>query len=82
MGAAEAKAMNDRQKRYDLLHHQMRVAHFQAQPKLDSLQFSLLRDSLAILADPSMASRSVDLNDLEYLAELDAFAAPEKIAAE
>lgn len=70
--AAAAKALADRQRRYDLLHHENRIAFLK--PEGHEIR-ALIRDSERIVADPDQyLTRSVDLTDSEYLAELDAFA--------
>lgn len=67
--AARAKALAVKQRHYDMLHHRMRVALLKP---VSHENRALIRDSERILAG-EFCTRSVDLNDSEYLAELDAF---------
>lgn len=76
-----AKALAERQRYYDLLHHKLRVRDFSKRADLDWLQRALLLDSLEIVANPDMPPRSVDLDDAAYLRELDEFAASTKSKA-
>lgn len=72
-----AKALNRRRSHYDRLHHMKRVRELMALPELDSSQVGMLRDSRAILNGESLQGGAVDLADVAYLAELDAFEALE-----
>lgn len=68
-----AKQLHARQCHYDRLHHMKRVRELSAMPSLDSDQVRMLHASRAILCGEANGSRSVDLSDAAYLAELDAF---------
>jgi len=68
-----AQQLNARQCHYDRLHHMKRLHELSALPALDSDQVRLLHASRAILRGDASGSRSVDLDDSAYLAELDAF---------
>lgn len=73
---ANARALNERQCKYDKLHHQARVKHFESLPHLDSFQRGLLKQSREVLAQPGLLGHnSVDLSGTDYIAELDRFAA-------
>ncbi|EGQ9187661.1 hypothetical protein O1C43_000137 [Vibrio cholerae] len=78
-----SKDLNDKQKKYDMLHHKMRSARLKKKEeqgfKLDWLEREMLKNSLNVLSNPIMGSRSVDLNDSSYLRELDAFEVSVKI---
>lgn len=76
-----AKAVADRQRHYDLLHHQMRLRDFRAVTKPDHSILGLIKQSEHILENPIHGYNSVDCSDAEYIAELDAFAADQKAAA-
>lgn len=79
-----AKALNDKQRHYDLLHHRKRIewlgpfvenrtAKGGVLPKWEAK--ILLNQSRRYVADPTMSCGAVDLNDTAYLAELDLWAA-------
>lgn len=84
--ALSAKALNDRQRHYDRLHHQMRVRWLSAPKPMYAdgvvvpkhVVLNLLNSSkrtLELIDKHAVSVRSVDLNNAAYLAELDAFAA-------
>lgn len=64
-----------RQIRYDAIHHLMRLEWLDSLPGLDALHSELKRQSTEIVGSPFKGYNSVDLDDAEYLAELDEFAA-------
>jgi hypothetical protein len=70
-----AKKLADRQRRFDLLHHQMRVADLSSlDRKLTWIERDMLRSSERIVASPDAnLTRSVDLSDAEYLRDLEMF---------
>lgn len=72
-----AKALQDKQNSYDLLHHKMRAASLNGRPDRNWIERDMLRQSLQILSDLDLPKRSVDLSDTKYLAELDTFEASE-----
>ena len=73
MNSAEQHA---RQVTYDRLHHLMRLEWLESLPNRDSLEHRLLQQSRQCLSDSSgmHGYNSVDVNDVEYLAELNEFA--------
>lgn len=70
----------ERQCRYDRLHHEKRLAdldggkadHFSSHEQLFLRDGSI--ECLRLIRDHGMSTNSVDLNDAEYMAELDSFA--------
>jgi hypothetical protein len=72
-----AKALADRQRFYDRLHHAKRRDELLAKGKLLWDEREMLVQSNAILEDKSgvFGNRSVDLSDVDYLVELDAYSA-------
>lgn len=72
-GADAAKQLHARQCHYDRLHHMKRVRELSATADLDSEQVRMLHASRAILNGDVPGTRSVDLSDASYLAELDTF---------
>jgi len=62
-----------RQKYYDHVHHQKRIQYLESLPKLSDAGTILLKQSRRAIADPCYGYHSVDLEDAEYLAELDAW---------
>ncbi|WP_124649137.1 hypothetical protein [Burkholderia stagnalis] len=68
-----AQQLYARQCHYDRLHHMKRFHELSAMLTLDSGQMRMLHASRAILRGEASGSRSVDLDDAAYLAELDAF---------
>lgn len=72
VGADAAKRLHARQCHYDRLHHMKRVRELMTM-ELDSEQVRMLHASRAILRGDALGTRSVDLSDVAYLAELDAF---------
>jgi hypothetical protein len=85
MGKLSAKEQHDRQRHYDRLHHLSRLAWL-SQPApsyscgtpvsgCDVLKLSNgSKDCLALIEQHGMSTNSVGLDDVAYLAELDAFA--------
>lgn len=73
--AETAASYFERQTRYDLLHHAMRLQRLGALASPTSFQRELIRRSRHVLANPCEGYRSVSLSNTAYLAELDAFAA-------
>jgi hypothetical protein len=79
---SEAKELAERQRRYDQLHHLCRLQWLNAatpqwacgEPVSPSDRLKLRTQSERALLEPRSASRSVDLGDEIYLAELDDFA--------
>lgn len=74
---ATSKAMADRQRHYDRLHHLMRIEWLESLAKHDVVEAGLLKQSRRVIADASdmQGYNSVDCSDVEYIAELDAFEA-------
>jgi len=78
-----AKQLHETQCKYDRLHHLMRIAWLTAEspcycdgtPVAGWDVKNLREQSESAVRNPAGATRSVDLNDAKYLAELDAFAA-------
>lgn len=70
----------ERQRYYDGLHHEKRLAdldggkaeHFSSHERLFLKSGSI--ECLRLIRDHGMSTNSVDLNDAEYMAELDSFA--------
>jgi hypothetical protein len=69
-----AHELYERQCRYDLLHHKMRIVWLESLKRPNDWQDRLLKQSRMILENPVHGYHSVDLSDADYLAELDAFA--------
>lgn len=88
-GGNKAKELEERQRRYDRLHHLHNLAWVNAPnpkwgcgtPMLPSEIDSVRRYAESSLREP-VTTRSVDLADAEYLAELDAWAASSGNAGE
>ena len=72
--AASAKRCNDRRLYYCRLHHEKRLKDLRALEVHGFLDKELMRQSVFCLANPANLS-GVELSDIEYLAELDAYAA-------
>lgn len=68
-----AAQLHARQCHYDRLHHMKRFHELTTKPNLDSEETRMLHASRAILNKETPGTRSVDLSDAAYLAELDAF---------
>jgi hypothetical protein len=68
-----AAQLHARQCHYDRLHHMKRFHELSVKPDLDSEEVRMLHASRAILNNQAPGTRSVDLSDAVYLAELDAF---------
>lgn len=69
----EAIAIFERQQKYDVLHHRMRLQWLRSLPRLDDLQDRLLKQSEFGVNNPFHIYNSVDVDDEAYLAELDEF---------
>lgn len=72
--------LHERQRHYDRLHHEKRLAdldsgtakHFSNHERLFLRNGSI--ECLRLIRDHGMSTNSVDLNDAEYMAELESFA--------
>lgn len=70
----------EKQRHYDGLHHEKRLAdldggkakHFSSHERLFLRNGSI--ECLRLIRDHGMSTNSIDLNDAEYMAELDSFA--------
>lgn len=62
-----------RQLKYDAIHHRKRFEELKAEEKLDELGRRLLEQSRRCLSNPCEGFNSVDLNDTDYLKELDQY---------
>jgi len=80
MSTESAKALADRQRHYDRIHHSMRRTDLMKKSRLCWEERQMLIQSNAVLADESgvVGNRSVDLNDADYIRELDAYALENK----
>lgn len=89
MSTASAKALQDRQRHYDELHHLMRIEWLQggkprnaegtSMPKHEALKLlNGSKECLCLIQQHGMSTNSVDLGDAEYLSKLDAFAAAQQ----
>ena len=75
-----SKSLHDRQRHYDMLHHKKRILWLSEIPCLwgdgtavpEYLRLNLLNSSLRIV-EQGISTNSVDLNDSNYLFELDEF---------
>ncbi|RZU38746.1 hypothetical protein [Edaphobacter modestus] len=76
-----SKELAERQRKYDLLHHKMRLQWLKGKPRLDSLERTLLEQSERFVADgpESRLMFSVDISDKDYLQALDEFEATGQI---
>lgn len=72
-----AQEQYERQARYDLIHHRMRVKHFEGRGRLSSEERNLYQQNLEVLREPALGYNSVSLYNEQYLKELDAFEAAE-----
>jgi hypothetical protein len=83
MASRESHELFVRQLKYDRLHHLMRIEWLESLPYLDSLNHTLLNQSRAHVARNGFGAgyNSVDLDDFEYIAELDAFEKSQQLAA-
>ncbi|MCG9576048.1 hypothetical protein L1D14_07325 [Vibrio tubiashii] len=68
-----ASELHSKQTYYDLLHHHMRIQSYSTHEKLSSTDSELLKQSQAVVANPTLGYRSVDLSNQAYLDELDSF---------
>jgi hypothetical protein len=91
-GEPAAKALNLLQRHYDRIHHISRIEWLSAEspsyddgsPVPEHLALSLLTSSkecIGIIDAHGMSTKSVDLQDADYIAELDAFAVAQEVAA-
>ncbi|MBU9643739.1 hypothetical protein KTF36_17965 [Burkholderia gladioli] len=86
MSKESAKALHERQRHYDELHHLMRMEWLSDErpryadgvpmPKHEAKTLrNLSTECLRLIQQHGMRTNSVDLDDTEYIRELDAFAA-------
>lgn len=73
--AARARALQDRRRHYAGLHHAYRLQALEAKGKPDSHDCRLMDQSRAYLSNPAAHPAVFDLDDADYMAELDAYAA-------
>jgi len=66
-----AKELRDRQRHYEELHFKMNIEYFESLDKLDSFQRRILARARYCLKNPEKETNAVDLDDSEYIAELD-----------
>lgn len=72
-----AKELHETQTKYDLLHHRKRIIDLESLPHLSFEGRRLLEQSYRIIARPCEGYHSVNLDDIEYVKELDEFATSE-----
>lgn len=76
MSKESAKAMSDKQRYYDRLHHLKRISDLEMMDLLDYDSREMLIRSREIVAQKEImvGYNSVDLNDRNYINELDVYA--------
>ena len=70
--ALSAKQIFEKQSHYDVLHHQKRIAELSSNAHC-MFDKNLLAQSKAIIANPCLGYRSVDLSNEVHIADLDQF---------